>query len=369
VTLTRQREMIPLYLALGLSLAGCRTTRTLIGTDRRTARFKFTSDPAGAEARINGKSVGQTPVDVRLDYEEGQVKVNHGERRSAWLTLGTGIGAFVLGGALLGTGLALHAQDEYSDGVLLAVPGSIMAAYSVYGIIHGAVSMAHSRAPEVTTVTEPDALNLKLVLPDGQKRSARIAARSQNFRQGDIYKLDRIHYSEPLRQWSVPGLSDWVQLSVLKRRKKRRGERRRRAPPRPAGSSPVVAVFDIEDKGAGLSDAVRSRLSEYLAMQLASTGAFQVVPRDQLKERLATKKRESYRDCYARSCQIEIGRELAAQKSLSTMVVKLGSRCVVTAVLFDLLKAASEGGASAKGGCSEDGIVTSLERMVRQLAR
>ena len=130
---------------------------------------------------------------------------------------------------------------------------------------------------------------------------------------------------------------------------------------------PIVAVFDIEDKGARLPKQLRIRLSDYLAMKLAATGKYQVVPRDQIKKRLVKQKRKSYRACFKQTCQIEIGKELAAQKSLSTAVIKLGSKCTVTTVLYDLRRATSEGGASAKGGCKEDEIVVSLETMVRKL--
>ena len=130
---------------------------------------------------------------------------------------------------------------------------------------------------------------------------------------------------------------------------------------------PIVAIFDVEDKGAGLSRELRDRLGDYLAMSVAATGAYQVVPRDQLKMRLVTQKRRSYKNCYDQTCQIEIGKEMAAQKSLSTIVMKLGSRCMVTAVLFDLRKATSEGGASTEGGCSEDAIVDSIKTLVSKL--
>ena len=78
---------------------------------------------------------------------------------------------------------------------------------------------------------------------------------------------------------------------------------------------PVVAVFDIQDKGAGLSDQTRNRITDYLTSSLAATGAYQVVPRSALKERLKQQKKDSLKQCYEESCQIDIGRELAAQKS------------------------------------------------------
>lgn len=136
---------------------------------------------------------------------------------------------------------------------------------------------------------------------------------------------------------------------------------------RAQGAQPIIAVFDVEDRGVGLSAEVRNRLSDFLAMRLASTGAYQVVPRAQLKQRLVQQKKDSYKQCFDQSCQIEIGKELAAQKSLSTQVVKLGSRCMVTSVLYDLKRSASEGGGSAEGGCDEDAIVGSLKTVLVKL--
>lgn len=136
---------------------------------------------------------------------------------------------------------------------------------------------------------------------------------------------------------------------------------------RAQGAQSIIAVFDVEDQGAGLSAEVRNRLSDFLAMRLASTGAYQVVPRAQLRQRLVQQKTQSYKQCYDQTCQIEIGKELAAQKSLSTQVVKLGSRCMVTSVLYDLKRSASEGGGSAEGGCDEDAIVGSLKRVLVKL--
>lgn len=140
------------------------------------------------------------------------------------------------------------------------------------------------------------------------------------------------------------------------------------SPPASAEKKPIVAVFDVENRGADLSDELRNRLSDFLAMRIAASGAFQTVPRQQLKERLAAQKKESYKSCYDQTCQIEIGKELAAQKSLTTTVAKLGSRCMVTTVLYDLQRATSEGGASVEGSCSEDGIVESLIKIVAKLA-
>jgi hypothetical protein len=130
---------------------------------------------------------------------------------------------------------------------------------------------------------------------------------------------------------------------------------------------PIVAVFDIQSRGARLSRRQLSRLSDYLSAQLAATAAFQLVPRDKLKRRLTKQKRASYRNCYRQSCQIAIGQELAAQKSLATTVMRLGRRCTVSTTLFDLKKAASEAGASVTGKCSISAITASIDAIVKKL--
>ncbi|HSA21124.1 MAG TPA: hypothetical protein P5076_06740, partial [Myxococcota bacterium] len=141
------------------------------------------------------------------------------------------------------------------------------------------------------------------------------------------------------------------------------------APARAPGRAAIIAVFTLEDRGAGLGTDVQERLSEYLASAIAASGHYQVIPRAQLKERLGLQKTETYKACYDQNCQIELGKELAAEKTLSTQVIKLGANCMVTAVIFDLRTAASEGGASQEGGCGEDELVRSMKDVVAKLTR
>ncbi|HOX47467.1 MAG TPA: SUMF1/EgtB/PvdO family nonheme iron enzyme [Myxococcota bacterium] len=133
-----------------------------------------------------------------------------------------------------------------------------------------------------------------------------------------------------------------------------------------AQDRPIVAVFDLEVKGTKLDKGTVDRLTDYLGSLLASKG-FQVVPRAQLKERLVQAKKGSYKACYDESCQIEVGKELAAQKTLASQILKLGSKCKVTLNLLDLKKAASEGAGTASGKCGEDEVVESLEKAVANM--
>lgn len=129
---------------------------------------------------------------------------------------------------------------------------------------------------------------------------------------------------------------------------------------------PIVAVFNIEAKGIRLSGEVLDRLTDALGSMIASQG-YQVVPRSALKDRLLQQKSISKKLCYDTTCQIELGKELAAQKSLASQLIKLGKSCKISLAVYDLKKAASELGAYESGECDEDALAQSLERAVQRL--
>jgi len=135
-----------------------------------------------------------------------------------------------------------------------------------------------------------------------------------------------------------------------------------------AAEKPIVAVFDMEDRGSGLDKQVLVNLTDYLASLLAE-GGYQVVPRDQIRERLKEQKTESYKECYDQSCQIELGRELAAQKSLDISILKIGNKCQMTANLYDLKKATTELAANADAECNEESLLAALKIIGEKLCR
>ena len=47
-------------------------------------------------------------------------------------------------------------------------------------------------------------------------------------------------------------------------------------------------------------------------------------------------KAESHQDCYDQSCQIELGKAVAAHKSLSSRLVKIGDSCSLQSQIYDL---------------------------------
>lgn len=134
-----------------------------------------------------------------------------------------------------------------------------------------------------------------------------------------------------------------------------------------AGKPQIVVVFDIQDRSGRFPAEALSELTEYFATQIAQGSAYRVVPRTQLKQRLKAQKTTSYKRCYDEKCQIEVGRELSAQKLISTRIIRVGTKCAVTSTLFDLRTSTSERAASQKAVCDQDSLVAALELVATQL--
>ena len=129
----------------------------------------------------------------------------------------------------------------------------------------------------------------------------------------------------------------------------------------------IYAVFDIENQGATIAPDSLQRLSAFLALTWAEAG-YKVISRDQLRDRLKTEQKESYKECYDRECQIELGRELAANKIVASQILKLGSACRLAVTVFDLRQAAAERALSFKAECTEDALVSAIEQLKEKIA-
>jgi len=135
-----------------------------------------------------------------------------------------------------------------------------------------------------------------------------------------------------------------------------------------AKRAPRVAVFELELRNVRIKRSMVRILRDYLSDQLAATRAYRVVPGDKIRAALMRGQLRSRKVCFAKSCQIRVGRALAADRSLSTRVMRIGRRCVVTATLFNLETQVTEKGATAKSGCSEEQIQAAIDVIVAKLA-
>ena len=86
---------------------------------------------------------------------------------------------------------------------------------------------------------------------------------------------------------------------------------------------PVVSVLDFE--ASGLSQAEAQVFVDFIASHIVKTGAYRVIDRKQ-REALLEEIEFSYADCAEETCQIEIGRLLAASHIIVGRIGKWGNR-------------------------------------------
>ncbi|MBW2699672.1 MAG: formylglycine-generating enzyme family protein [Deltaproteobacteria bacterium] len=129
----------------------------------------------------------------------------------------------------------------------------------------------------------------------------------------------------------------------------------------------VVAVFDIQTKFLKLSSAKRNMLTELLGQELGVDGIYQVMPPGDVKRSLLEQSAESHKKCYDEKCQVELGRQLPANKLVTTTIMKTAGKCRVMASLYDLRRQTTDIVAKAKCACTEEGLVPAIEKVAAKL--
>lgn len=133
--------------------------------------------------------------------------------------------------------------------------------------------------------------------------------------------------------------------------------------PARAAERPIVAVFPIQDVTSKLDPAMLEPLTEYLSAAVAAGGTFSIQAPGDMRRLLTEKRTESYKACFDEKCQIELGRELAANKMITAKIIQLGTACTVTAALYDLRTQATDTTATADGGCGPAALKRSLDKV------
>jgi hypothetical protein len=130
----------------------------------------------------------------------------------------------------------------------------------------------------------------------------------------------------------------------------------------------ILAVFDVQDASGKIDAKTLNQITEYLAGQVTEVAGYRVIPRNQLRSRITEEKKTGYNKCFDEMCQIELGKALAAQKSLATKLLKIGSACAISSTLYDLKTETTEKAASVRTNCSENGLMDGIEKIAQQLA-
>ena len=142
-------------------------------------------------------------------------------------------------------------------------------------------------------------------------------------------------------------------------------------------NKPLLAVMDIQDRTGALSAEVIDNLTEYLRGLLAESGKYTVIDRSRqakaIKDVLQKERKETHKACYERSCQVPVGRILAADQVLVTTFMKVGSQFMLKAEILRLDTEASSGGATARGDFDpkqglEDRVIEALDTVAGKIA-
>jgi hypothetical protein len=287
------------------------------------------TDPPGAQVWVKDetgkKLVGVSPRQVEIDYQVETESFN----KWLWSTVAVSALGVGFGGALTYVGADEKSGGDNEDYAGPLYGGIAWLGLSTIGLV---VSLVYS---------------LKGEARDGQQRPI-----ARTVTVGADLPL---HESGSL-ELEIPRVSTTVDL---------------RLKPAPIVSSErvIVAVFDLQDGSNKIAPETIVQLTSYLGTLLAQYGAYRVVPREQLRQRLLQEKLGTYQSCFDEGCQIELGKAVAAQKSLATSLIRVGEKCALTANLVDLKTETLERGASVETGCSDSELLGAMKKIAQQLAK
>jgi hypothetical protein len=323
-----------------LSLAGCFSLEREV----RSQRIVVTSEPAGA--RVSAREgpgfriLGAAPVQVDRPYAVTVKRFRHAN----WLWLLPGIAGTAAGGYFAGQG------DSEA-----AVSAGAFAGLSAVGLIIALVIDIVGEVKSGQVVgSVPTPLELWAQLPGYQAHQV-VSLPAPG---------DRVHLAlAPPPMPAHPVAHPTPAPAPVP------GPPLPAPPPGPikrVKKGTIIAVFDVEDAAGRLKDKDLGQLTEYLATKLTEAG-FRVVPRNQLRARLVEEKKEGFKKCYDETCQLELGKAVAAQKSLATKLLQVGESCAVSATLYDLKTETTERAASARTNCSVNALMDGMEKIAGQL--
>ena len=130
-----------------------------------------------------------------------------------------------------------------------------------------------------------------------------------------------------------------------------------------------LAVMEFEDRSGTLSEKTLSDATEYIRSAFVASNKFIVIAKErQEKVMIAEMKKESYKLCNDKNCQIPLGQALSADTILRTTINSLGGVYVITSELIDLAKEATVIGAKQNFDGSETSLVSALDKIAELIA-
>jgi hypothetical protein len=343
-------------LLVSIASSGCGIlAQTIVGWNteeirvtRRTHEVRIESTPEGAQVtRSEGQSepkvVGATPLVDRVEYEVEETVSSP----RAWALLGTGIAEVVVGGVLAGVGRATQNQKcvlvagvpcENTGGTPFFVAGGAVLVFGAIDVIWGLTRLFSS--DEITDRKITEKTYTYSVERGGITKSADVLVPTA---PGAKIDLGTGEISKPV----VP-------------------------PPAPPSDPRIVAVMDVENASDSVGEELARNLSDQLRIFVAQQGIKTIDRSAQeraLRAQLQALKTESYEECYDDSCQVELGKAVAASHILRSKISNFGSRCVLNGELIDLTREVTIKAASAQGACQAEGFLEMSEAVARDLMK
>ncbi len=108
-----------------------------------------------------------------------------------------------------------------------------------------------------------------------------------------------------------------------------------------------VAIMRIEDKTKSINSSLIDSAEEFIRGELIASNRYFVISAErQNNEIMKTMKKESYKKCYERSCQIPLGKALSADTIIQGVITKFGKEYTLRLEMIDLAKEATILGAT-----------------------
>ena len=130
-----------------------------------------------------------------------------------------------------------------------------------------------------------------------------------------------------------------------------------------------LAVMEFEDISGNLTKEMLTGATEYIRGAFVASNKFIVIAKErQEKAMIAEMKKESYKECNDKNCQIPLGQALSADTILRTTINFFGGIYTITSELIDLAKEATVVGAKQKFDGSEQAFMEALDKIAERIA-
>lgn len=349
-------------------------------TVKKTHSVQIKSAPAGAQVTRrdpegNEQVLGQAPFTDTLFYERTETiesPSSFGLYLGGVLSVGAGIGALVVATS---DDSSTSSGDPFDDSlrdagsaagdVLLAIFGGTMLYLGVQDLLIGLIYGASGDSIKATSNLPAGTYTYTAEVSGLPQATATVKPPDQSYANlildGSVKATNLLAVAPPPP--APPPVAPTINVP----------------PPSKSGrisneaKTWVIAVMEVEQvetTGRSVDGQMVKNLGDQLRIFIAQSGVRTIDRGSQeraFKDQIQTMKSESYKECYDNSCQIELGKALAASHILRSRIAQFGSKCVLNAELIDLRSEVTVKASSARGACEPEGFLGMSEEVAQTL--